>query len=261
MRALFVLASSAIVPALALAQAGGVDWERRVIRCEGTGAPNLREAAGVVSVTRVGTRHAAMRDALRNCMAGLRGVSIETRRTVGQALAGDEALASAVEQAVKRSRSDGEYRFFSDGGVKLRVEVPLDGDISALLLPAASAPARAPGAAAPAAPGVSGVLVDASDQAVELALAPRILDEAGGEVYGSSSLDARARRGGTAAYAADVPSARVTFAARLGAAPRVVKAIGARGADVVVSSADARAIRGSPCLSEGRVVIVARGRP
>jgi len=35
----------------------------------------------------------------------------------------------------------------------------------------------------------------------------------------------------------------------------------ARGADVVISAADAESIRGSSCLAEGRVVIVAGGRP
>jgi hypothetical protein len=259
MRAWLILASSALAPALALAQEGGVDWERRVVRCEGSGAPTLSEAAGAVSVTRVGMQRAAMREALHDCMATLRGVSIQTGRTVAAALAGDPALASSVEEAVKRFRSGGDYRFFSDGGVKLRVEVPLDGDISALLLPPAAPGGRAGGE--PAAGGSTGVLVDASAHALEYALAPRILDEAGGEVYGSSSLDERARRGGTAAYAVDVPSARRAFAARLGGAPRLVKAIRAQGADVVISSADAQALRGGAWIREGRVVIIARRRP
>jgi hypothetical protein len=261
MRALFILASSALVPTLALARPSSVDWERRVVRCGGTGAPNLREAAGTVAVTRAGTERAARRAALRDCMAALGGLSIETGRTVAQVLAGDAGLASSVKDAVKRVRSAVEPRFFSDGGVELRVEVPLDGDISELLLrppgssvtTVSSSPGRAPDAA------LTGVLVDASGQVVARALAPRILDEAGAEVYGPSALSARARRGGTAAYAADVASARQAFAARLGAAPRVVRAIRAQGADVVVSAADADAIRGSACLAEGRVIIVTHG--
>ena len=261
MRAWFTLASSVLVPALALAQPGGVDWERRVVSCGGIGPPSLREGSGVVSVTRAGTERAARRDALRNCMALLRGVLIENGMTVAQALARDDALTSSLEDALKRFRSSGELRLFSDGGVELLMEVPLDGDVSALLLPVAVSSRRAVGEGAARGHGVTGVVVDASGLAVAYALAPRILDEAGGEVYGPSLLDVRARRGGTTAYAIDVPSARRAFAVRLGAAPRVVKAIRVEGADVVISSADAGEIRGSACLTEGRVVIVARGRP
>lgn len=262
MRALLALASIALVPSLALARPGSVDWERRVVLCGGTGPPNLREAAGLVAVTRAGTERAAKREALRDCLAALRGISIGTGRTVGQALSGDAGLTRSVEAVVKRFRSAGELRFFSDGGVELRVEVPLDGDIAEMLLPAPSLDGQVPGErAAGAATAVTGVLVDASGEAVAHALAPRILDEAGGEVYGPSMLTARARRGGTATYATDAASARQAFAARLGAAPRVVKATGALGPDVVVSDADAAAIRGAACLAEGRVVIITRAQP
>jgi hypothetical protein len=261
----------ALVVSLAMTQgvgAGGnpdqewaVDWERRAVRCGGTGAPGLREAAGPVSVTRVGTERAANREALRNCMAALRRLSIETGRTVAQALDGDPGLTSSLEEVVKRVRSASEPRFFTDGGVALRLEVPLDGDVSELLLKST----RSAGMAARQGPdrsptGSTGVLVDASGLALEHALAPRILDDAGTEVHGPSMLAARALRGGTAAYAAGVAAAKQAFAARLGAAPRIVKAIRAQGADVVVSAADADAIRGSACLSDGRVVIVARTR-
>lgn len=254
-RALLILAWTA----LSAMEPSSVDWERRVVRCGATGAPTLREASDVVSVTRVGAEGAARREALRSCMAALRGVSIATGRTVAQALDADARLASAVEAAVRRARSATEPRFFSDGGVQLRVEVPLDGEISELLLPAAATGSAPSGGAAPG--SVSGVLVDASAVPLAYALAPRILDEAGAEVYGSAALGSRARRGGTAAYASDLASARRIFAARLGPAPRVVAAVRAEGADVVVSAADAAAIRGASALAEGRVVIVARGRP
>ena len=55
MRALLALAWTA----LAVGQPSSVDWELRVVRCGGAGAPTLREAAGVVPVTRVGAESAA----------------------------------------------------------------------------------------------------------------------------------------------------------------------------------------------------------
>lgn len=258
MRALLALAASA----LALGQPSSVDWERRVVRCGGAGAPDLREAAGLVAVARDGAVRAARREALRGCLAALRAIPIEAGTTAAQVLDRDARVASAVEGVARRFRSAGERRFFSDGGAELRVEIPLDGELSELLLPAAASPGDAPAdgaAAGNAAP--TGVLVDASAHPPAHALAPRILDEAGAEVYAASGLAPRARRGGTAAYASDVASARRAFAARLGPAPRTIVALRAEGADVVVSAADARALRGCACLREGRVVIVARGQP
>ena len=252
MRALLALAWTA----LAIGQPSSVDWERRVVRCGGAGAPTLREAAGAVPVTRVGAESAARREAHRACLAALRGVAIETGSTVGQALDRDPRLAAALESALKRVRKASEPRFFSDGGVELRLEIPLDGEISELVLPPASSGAARGDDLGPRPNDLTGLVVDATAHPVAYALAPRILDEAGLEVYGPSALTARARRGGTATYASDVAAARRASAERLGTAPRVVRAIASRGADVVVSAADAGALRGAACLREGRVVIV-----
>ena len=255
MRALLAL----VWTALAVGQPSSVDWERRVVRCGGTGAPSLREETGAVQVTRVGAEAAARREAHRACLAALRAVPLETGRTVGQALDGDPRLAVSVDSVLKRARRSSEPRFFSDGGVELRLEIPLDGELSELVLPRASS-GIAPGDDADTRQAVpTGIVVEASPHAVVRALAPRILDEAGAEIYGASSLTARARRGGTAAYASDLASASRAFGERLGPAPRLVRAIGSRGADVVVSGADAAAIRGAACLREGRVVIVTHG--
>ena len=100
----------------------------------------------------------------------------------------------------------GSPRYFSDGGVEMDVEVPLDGALSDALLPgepeARSRPSRA--GREPAAPGTS-LVVDARGQKVVPALAPRILDEAGKELYGPASLGEAGRKaGGAAAYAHDL---------------------------------------------------------
>ena len=239
--------------ALAQREPGFVDWERRTVRCIGIGAPDLRGEAGSALVARVGTERTARRAAQKNCMATLQDVAIETGRTVGTALSANGRLTVALEQIVSRSAADGVLRFFSDGGVELDMEVPLDGELSDLLLPAPRAPAPVVGGSA----GATGVLVDAHALGLLPALAPRVLDDAGREIYGPGLLSRRARQGGTAAYARDVASALKSFGKRLGHAPKVVRAIGVQGCDVVVSKGDAQALRGSRSLEEGRVVIVA----
>ena len=138
-RAILALAL-ALAPPAALAGAGSVDLRARVVHCTGTGAPRLRDAAGNVMVARLGAERAAKRDARRSCLEALRAVRLPTGATLGSALAADDALAASVKALVKRAKVAGAPRYFSDGGVELDLEVPLDDALSALLSPAAKAP-------------------------------------------------------------------------------------------------------------------------
>ncbi len=262
--ALALAAASAFLAPPAVARADtGVDWHRKVVRCTGSGAANLRDAGGNPAVARIGAEKAAKLDALRNCLEALKGVQLDSGQTVGNALASDQALSGKVQGLVKGFKVVGAPRYFSDGGVEMDVEVPLDGAMSDALLPkpgekdeARPEPAKA---GAGASPGTS-LVVDARGQKVLPALAPRILDESGKEVYGPSKLGAAGRKaGGTAAYANDLPAAKATFKDRVGEKPHVVKAVRTEGADVVISNADAAALAGKDLgfLAEGKVVILA----
>jgi hypothetical protein len=256
MRIAFALALAALLPAAARAESGAVDWQKKVVTCTGSGAGNLRDAGGNVAVARIGAERAAKLDALRNCMEALKGVQLQSGQTVGGALEGDAALTGKVQGLVKGFRVVGKPRYFSDGGVEMDVEVPLEGALSDALLPKAEprpAPAEGPVI------GTS-LVVDARGQKVVPALAPRVVDEAGREIYGPAVLGEAGRRaGGAAAYARDLESARKDLAARVGEKPVVVRALRADGPDLVISSADAASLAGKNLafLSEGRVVILA----
>jgi len=236
--------------------AGSVDWQRKVVKCTGSGAANLRDAGGNPAVARIGAEKAAKLDALRNCMEALRGVQLESGRTVGGALQSDAALTGRVEGLVRGFQVVGKPRYFSDGGVEMDVEVPLDGPLSDTLLPKPEAkPPKADGPAA----GTS-LVVDARGQKVVPALAPRIVDEAGKELYGPASLaEAGRKAGGAAAYAPDLDAAKAALRERVGASPLVVKAVRAQGSDLVISTADAASLSGKNLafLAEGKVVILA----
>ncbi|HEY6105584.1 MAG TPA: hypothetical protein VIV59_06360 [Anaeromyxobacteraceae bacterium] len=256
MRALAALCLAVLAPA-ARAEPGAVDWQRRVVKCTGTGAPNVKAAGGNVAVARIGAEKAARLDALRNCMEAVKGVTVRSGETVGGAVAADPGLKASVEGAVQGFRQVGAPRYFSDGGVEIDVEVPLDGKLSEALMPRGEgAPA---GAAAPGDAGPTGLIVDARGQGLVPALAPRLLDESGREVYGPAALSPEARRGSGAAYARDVEAARRELKGRVGERPLVVTAAGARGSDVVLKDAQAEGLRGARFLAEGRVVIVADG--
>jgi hypothetical protein len=189
---------AALPPGAARAEEGRVDWERKVVRCTGSGAANLKDAEGNPAVARIGAEKAAKLDAVRNCLATLRGIQLESGRSVGSALESDAALSGRVQGLVRGFRTVGKPRYFSDGGVEMDVEVPLEGALSDALLP--RAPGEAPAGAVPAAAGgPTSLVVDARGQKLVPALAPRVKDEAGQELYGPARLDEDGRRAGAAA--------------------------------------------------------------
>jgi hypothetical protein len=254
------LALALAVAAPAAARAGGsVDPERRVVRCTGSGAANLRDAGGNPAVARIGAEKAARLDAFRNCLEAVKGVKLESGATLGAAMQSDAALAGRIEAQVRGFRVVGAPRYFSDGGVELDVEVPLEGALSDALLPRPAAPAPpAPGKGPGPAPGTS-LVVDARGQKIVPALAPRILDEGGKLIYGPAALGESGRKaGGAAAYATDLEAAKASLKERVGEKPYVVKAVRAEGADLVISSADAAGLAGDlSFLAEAKVVILA----
>lgn len=256
MRTVFAIALAVVVPIIAHAEPGAVDWQKKVVKCTGSGAANLRDAQGNPAVARIGAEKAAKLDAVRQCMETIKGVTIEKGETVGGALAGDKTLTGRVQGLVKGYKVV-DKRYFEDGGVELDVEVPMDGVLSDTLLPKAEGAAKA----APAAGDAAGtcLVIDARGRKLVKALAPRILDQSGAEVYGPSMLSDAARRlGGTAMYAKDLDAAKKANAARIGDKPISITAVGVDGPDVVISVADAAALKGKNLgfLAEGRVVIL-----
>jgi hypothetical protein len=259
MRTLALAAAVALAAPAAGRAESGVDWQRKVVKCTGSGAANLRDAGGNPAVARIGAEKVAKLDALRSCMEALKGVQLQSGQTVGGALQSDAALSGRVEGLVRGFRVVGSPRYFSDGGVELDVEVPLEGALSDALLPRPAAPAPpAPGKGPGPAPGTS-LVVDARGQKIVPALAPRILDEGGKLIYGPAALGESGRKaGGAAAYATDLEAAKASLKERVGEKPYVVKAVRAEGADLVISSADAAGLAGDlSFLAEAKVVILA----
>jgi len=246
----------ALAPLLAAAQPAAVDWQKKVVRCTGTGAPNLKEAQGNLAVARIGAERAARLDALRKCLETVRGVRVSGEQTVGGALAADPGLRSQVEGVVKGFQVVGKPRYFSDGGVEMDVEVPLEGVAAAVLPAATAAPVAGAGSAGP-----TGLLIDARGTGLLPALAPRLLDEKGLELYGAGMVAPEARKkAGAAGWARHPAAARQEQAERLGERPLGLQAVRAQGTDAVLGADAAAALRAATgLLAEGRVVIVTDG--
>ncbi len=267
--AALVAVAGFVAPMAARAEAGSVDWQKRMVKCKGQGAPD--QNAANVAVARMGAERAAKLDAMRNILETLKGVQVTGSKTVADAVK-DPGVSSKV-QGVLRKFTVTDTRYFSDGGVEVDVEMSLDA-VADLLVPAPekpkaaeAAPAATPTPAAPSAVAVAsatpapasaktGLVVDTLGLKVAPALAPRILDETGKEVYGSAETDKDKAKAGVAAYTKDIASAQKE--PRVGAQPVTVKAIAlAQGSasDVVISNDDAKKARDAN-LSAGNVVFV-----
>ncbi len=237
-----LLAALICAPAVAHADdKGEIDWSRRVIKARGQGAPDL--SAPSISVARLGAERAAKADAMRNLLELLKGATVTGGGQVNTLLQNDAALRTQVTGALRGFRvapglpGHPNPHYYSDGGVAIDVELPIDSLPEelrkGLKAPAGYAPAgeaKAEGAA---------FVIDA------LGLGspegdPRLADAAGErlsvEVMGViHSMDGK-------------PTA-------VASAPEL-RARKIRGADVVISDQDAARVRAAISAGGARVLFV-----
>jgi hypothetical protein len=153
--------------------------------------------------------------------------------------------------------------------VGLIVSMPLTGALFDAVLPGEAGgritSTPAPGGTPPStrtSGAISGVVVDATGLDATPAMAPKILDEDGEEVYGTTKVMRQyAMQQGVVGYHNNV--ARASEDERVAGNPLVVRALrttGPNGCDLIISNQDARQIRQAasnlPFLDECRVMIV-----
>ena len=151
-----VVICCASLPAFAQTK-GDVDWSRRVLIGHGQGAPDLN--APSIAVARLGAERAAKLDAYRNALETLKGMQVQSGGNVGSLLQSNSSLSSRVDGELKGVKPIKNH-YFSDGGVSLDIEVPLDElppeIASAIQVPAGVAPLRGAGGATAAGSQLSG---------------------------------------------------------------------------------------------------------
>lgn len=255
---------------------GNVNWTDQVIRCVGIGAPSpdLPTAA-----QRAAALRAAKIDAFRNLLETVKGVYLTSETTVENAMVVSDLINTRVEGSLRGYRIVGAPRYMSTGDVEIDVEVSLTGVMmdalynglpqgfgggvlmsgGQLICPTCGQPWPAgkpvpqgvnliqtgTGAATGAQGGAySGLIIDASGLGIRPAMAPKIVDERGEEIYGSRFVSREyATDIGMVGYEKNLNNAR--FNERVADTPLVVKAIKASGpnkTDVVINNADAMKI-------------------
>lgn len=277
---------------------GTVNWTSGVVTAMGIGVPppNAVNAAQA----RAMAERAAFSVAVRNLLEVVKGVRVDSATLVENLLATNDVIKTRVTGLVKGARTV-KTDLLQDGSVEVTVAVSLSGElVDAVLpkgfgrptsiveppreatprprpmpapapqpaptapLPSASSPAPIP--PAPTAPSpasaYTGLIVDARGLSLKPAMAPRLLDEQGKELYAGGTLTReQAVEAGVAGYSKDmIAGSRQT---RVTDNPLIVKGVkvsGNKGTDVVLSEEAVKTIQqteqASHYLKQARVVLV-----
>jgi len=230
--------------------AGTINWQDQIIKSTGIGAPNPNVP---LAAQRAGALRAAQQDALRQLLETIKGMSISSETTVRNAMVENDVIVSRVQGVVRNFRKVGE-RYLSDGSVEVDVEIPISGVLMDAFLPSqvgGMQPGQIFSGTQPQ-PNFqnavfTGLIVDARGLDVRPAMAPKIIDENGNEVYGTGYVSRDyAVQIGVVGYEKDLNRARSNE--RVTDNPIVVKGLKSSGtnkADIVLSNSDASNISAS----------------
>ena len=228
--------------------AGTINWQDQLIRSTGIGAPNPKMPP---AAQRAGALEAAKRVALRNLLETVKGMTINSETTVENAMVISDIINTRVSGIVRNFKVV-EQRYMSDGSVEVDIEIPLSGVLTDALLPVQQGMPMAPGQSYPGGitqqSGVfTGLIINAKGTELRPAMAPKIVDEQGNEVYGTGYVSRDyAVQIGVVGYEKDVN--RASRNERVTDNPLVVKGIKATGTnrcDIVVANSDAQRILAS----------------
>lgn len=245
----------------AVGSTGKVDWTTGVVTAVGIGAPPANAANPAQA--RAMAERAAQVVAYRNLLEAIKGVRIDSTTTVENFMVTSDLIRTQVSGFVQGATVM-DKKYMSDGSVEVTVGMKLTGALADALLPK-DLPAPPTGiVAAPGAAGqvFTGLIVDARGLGVRPAMAPKVLNESGIEVYGSAWINREwAVREGMAGYLKDPVQAQQN--PRVTDTPLLVKAIKTSGdarVDVVISDADAAMVHGASqnlsFLEKCRVIIL-----
>ena len=244
---------------------GKINWSEGYIEAVGIGAPPERYI-GKPQARPMALR-AAKIDAYRNLLETTKGVRIDSTTVVRDFAVESDVINVAVEGLVKGAKLVNQD-YLSDGTVEVTLRMPMAGGFAQVIIPKAlekrpeAAPPAPPAGPAPSGDVFTGMVVDARGLQARPAMAPKILDENGKEVYGSMNVDKEfAVQQGMSGYARDLTAAQSN--PRVTNNPISVKGVKTQGpgkSDIVISNADADKIRGAAdnmtFLKKCRVMIV-----
>lgn len=242
-----------------------VDWTEGIVIALGTGAP--ASWAQNPAQKNISAMRAARLDAVRNMLELIRGVHLDANTTVDQHIVQNDQISTSIRGRLHGIRSLNAPRYLPDGSVQVRLEGRLHEILPTTLYsndqsPNLPSPRSTPLALAKPGTVYTGLIVDARGTGVVPALAPKIIDAEGREVYSAAQVGREyALSQGIVSYAKSLAAARKLE--RVRGNPIVVKAHSTRGrsqVNLVISAEEAQQVRNlstrQTFLLESRVVIV-----
>lgn len=247
---------------------GKINWTKGVVQAKGIGAPP-EKYYGKPQARPMALR-AAKLDAMRNLLEATKGVRISSTTLVKDFAISSDIIMSQVEGMVKGAQIV-HQEYMSDGTVEVIVQMSLVGGFAQMILPKEIKQVESirpmPTIAEPSAPKpvsevFTGMVIDARGINARPAMAPKILNENGEEVYGSAYVSREfAVQQGMSGYAKDLTAAQSN--PRVTNSPLTVKGLRTEGhgrSDIVISNADASRLRSASehltFLKKCRVMIV-----
>lgn len=239
---------------------GKVDWTTGVITSVGIGAPPAQPANAAQA--RAMAERAAQVVAYRNLLEAVKGVRVDSTTTVENFMVTSDVIKTEVSGIIQGAMVM-DKKYMSDGSVEVTVGMKMSGALADALLPKdlGTRPSL-PAGSASSGQLYTGLIVDARGLGVRPAMAPKILNEDGKEIYGSAWISRDyAVREGMVGYLKDPAAAQSN--PRVTDKPLLVKAVKVSGdahVDTVISNADAAAIQSASqnlsMLEKCRVIIL-----
>ncbi len=241
---------------------GRINWSTGIVRAVGIGAPP-ESAVNPVQAAAMAER-AAVTIARRNLLEIIKGVRVDSETVVNNFITTSDVVKTKVRGFVQGAYIV-EKKPLSHGGVEVVMEIKIRGSFADTVLPKVLH-TKIPEitAAEQASPTTiyTGLVVDARGLGTRPAMAPKILNEKGEEVYGSAYVSRDyAIQQGMAGYSRNPEAAAKN--SRVTDKPLLVKALrsaGSSNSDVVINNKDARILQAAAknlkFLQQCKVMIV-----
>ncbi len=220
---------------------GKINWTTGVITAAGTGTPPAQLAN--TAQGRTMAERAAQVIAYRNLLETVKGVRIDAAKTVENIMVNNEVIRTGISGIIQGSTVM-DKKYMNDGSVEVTIGMKLTGALADMLLP------KNTSSVVQSSPSVTsklytGLVVDARGFSVRPAMAPKIMNEDGKEMYGLDYVSRDfAVREGIVGYIKDPTAAQTN--PRVADKPlfiKAVKVLGESRVDLTISNADAVVIR------------------
>ena len=241
-------------------QNGYINWTTGIVQAKGTGTP-LKKSSGNASVLSMKILSDSKNNARHNMLKIIKYVRINSVKKAGNYATINTSVAKQLEEIIYKARENEKIRkYMSDGTVEVYLQLSLYGGFAQLFLPqeikqiesikqvtiggknSSSQPYKTSDFK-----NYTGLVVDATGISVNPAMAPRLLDEDGKEVYSAAFASREfAVQKGMSGYSKDFKTAKTS--PRVENNPLSVKGLRTTGpgnCDIVISNADASILRSS----------------